>query len=171
MKSQKRKQDAESREHTEKSVRHFMPSFVSSEKCLLTYRTHGTADIGKKYMYFWQGMLKELWELWGACDKLLPDSTKNFSSAAPRWLLWQGEAESHGHPIRAFQSRGKTAEILSTSVALPLQEIAVVIRIKAGHLRIQQKKAQSGLKSWHQFGCLVLNQYVGEYSHEGKRAC
>lgn len=57
------------------------------------------------------------------------------------------EAESHGHPISAFQSQGKAAEILSVSVALPLQETAVVISIKVGHPRIQEKKAQNGLKS------------------------
>lgn len=59
--------------------------------CLLTYRTHSTADIGKRYMYFWQGVLKELGELWGAWYKLLSDSSKNFSTAAPRYLLWQRE--------------------------------------------------------------------------------
>lgn len=57
------------------------------------------------------------------------------------------EAESCSHPISAFQSQGKTDGILSASVALPLQEIAVVIRMKVGHLRIREKEAQNGLKS------------------------
>lgn len=56
------------------------------------------------------------------------------------------EAESHGHPVSAFQSQAKMAEILSASVALSLQEIAVVVRMKVGHLRIWEKKAQNGLK-------------------------
>lgn len=44
------------------------------------------------------------------------------------WFDKEREAESHDHPISAFQSQGKTAEILSASVALPLQEIEVVYK-------------------------------------------
>lgn len=96
--------------------------------CLLTNRTHGTADTGRKYMWIWQGVLKELQEPQGTCNKFLSDSTK---IAAPRHSLWQGgEAESHGHPISAFQGQGKTVEVLSASVALTVWEIAVVITIK-----------------------------------------
>lgn len=72
-------------------------------------------------------MLKELCKPWDACDKFLSDSTKHFSTTAPNTCFdKEREAESHGHPIGAFQILSKTAEILSASVALPLQEIVVV---------------------------------------------
>lgn len=129
--------------------------------CLLTNRTHGTADMGRKYMWIWQGVLKELQEPRGACDKLLSDSTK---ISALQLLDTRfdngGEAESHGHPISAFRGHGKTVEVLSASVALTLWETAVVIttkvnrdlseikwvsflsgsNVRLGSLRIQEKE-------------------------------
>lgn len=71
--------------------------------CLFTNRTQGTADTGRKYMWTWQGALKELWEPWGACDKVLSDSTK-ISALQLLDTRFDGEgAESHGHPVSAFQ--------------------------------------------------------------------
>lgn len=88
-------------------------------------RTHGTADIRRRYAWIWQGALKELWEPWGACDKFLSDSAK----ISALQLLDTGfdkdrEAESHGHPISASQVQHKAAEWLSASAALTLQEAA-----------------------------------------------
>lgn len=77
-------------------------------------------------MWIWQGVLKELWEPWGACDKLLSDSTKiSALQLLDTRFDKEREAESHRHPISAFQGQGKTAEMLSASVALSLWEIAV----------------------------------------------
>lgn len=76
-------------------------------------------------------MLKELRQPWGACDKLLTDSTKISALQLPDTRFSkEREAESRGHPISAFQGQGKTAEMLSASVALTLRETAVVIRIE-----------------------------------------
>jgi len=76
-------------------------------------------------------VLKELWELWGTADKLLSDSTKISAQQLPDTCFDKDrEVESHSHPISAFQGRGKTAEMLSASVAWTPWKIAVVIRIK-----------------------------------------
>lgn len=73
-------------------------------------------------MWIWQHVLKELWELRGTCDKLLPDSTKISSlQLLDTCFGKEKEAEYHGHPISAFQGQSKTAEMLSASVALTVQ--------------------------------------------------
>lgn len=132
--------------------------------CLVTNRTHGTTNSGRKYTWIWQGLFKGLREPWGACDRLLCDSTKiSALQLLDTCFDKMREAESHSNPISAFQGQGKTAEMQLASVALRLWETAVVIRIKVnrdlskiklvsflpgsnerlGSLRIQEKEKES----------------------------
>lgn len=74
--------------------------------CLLANRTHGTADVGRKYMWIWQGVLKDQWEARDKpCDKLPSDSTRVSALQLLDTLLQREKWCPAVSPLEPFRAR------------------------------------------------------------------